>query len=166
MTVIGGDPGYCSILLSDLHRDECHTDVTLCSDGSSVVVHSALLSRCSEIMNNILSSTVVDTIILPGFSSVLSDFVSLVYTGETTTSRQEDKKLLAGLCSLLGMHTSVSRKDMKNIDNYIEKMRKLLADSECLKLTTELESLGSGERFFLRFPRRKKASFLYLTTPG
>ena len=41
-------------------------------------------------------------------------------------------------------------------------MRKLLADTECLKLETELESEGSGERFFLRFPRsrvtrRKKA---------
>ena len=108
MTVIGGDPGYCSVLLSDLYKIESHTDVTLCSDDRCVVVHTAVLSMCSDIMSNILSSSVVDTIILPGFSSVLSDFVSLVYTGEATIGGEENTKLLTGLCSLLGMHTSVS----------------------------------------------------------
>ena len=56
MTVIGGDPGYCSVLLSYLYKDESHTDVTLCSDDRCVVVHTVLLSMCSDIMSNILSS--------------------------------------------------------------------------------------------------------------
>ena len=75
-------PDYCVTLLSGIHRTGAHTDMNICSDGRTVPVHSAILGQCSMFMSDLLSLSETSLIILPGFSTILSDFVTLLYTGQ------------------------------------------------------------------------------------
>ena len=92
-------PNYHLSLLSGLHEADIHTDTNLCSDGQIVSVHSAILAKCSEVFCEILDSMDTKLIILPGFSPILSDFVSLVYTGQVSNLTKQGVTLLTSLCA-------------------------------------------------------------------
>ena len=97
------NPGYHSLLLADLRNDDLHSDAVLISDDKIIAVHSVILGNSSQIMKNLLLSTSSRTVILPGFSSVLSDFVTLLYTGIVTSKTKQEAKHLVMLCKQLGV---------------------------------------------------------------
>ena len=66
------------------------------------------MSNCSELMRNLLASSDSKVIILPSFSPVLSNFVSLVYTGRVANLGVQDSDLLSTLCTELGMTTTTT----------------------------------------------------------
>ena len=143
-------PGYCSSLLSELENDELHTDTVLCSENSCVFVHAAVIRNCSLLLNNLLASSTSKTIILPGFSSVLHDFVTLVYTGTVTVQTDLDSQLLVLLCKQLEMKAS------SNIKSGKRDTKKRKDDSEqpdCLKVETEIFCENSQDVFNLRMPK-------------
>ena len=142
---LSADTGYSFSLLSELQESGLHTDIVLFSDGRSVAVHSAFMSNCSDLICNLLASTESNLIILPGFSTVLFDFMTLVYTGQAANMSFQDSKMLALLCSELGM-TSTLTADKDN-DQAIG-----LSNSQSLILETEMYSKSSDERFHLRLP--------------
>ena len=148
-TKLYGQTDNCVNLLSELQEAEIQTDTLISSDGKSALVHSAIISKCSEFMCDLLSSINEDmTIILPGFSSVLHHFVTLVHTGSVTNISKQDTKLLSILCTELGMETSYEK---IGIPTY---KAKKLEDNECLKVETEL-FCESSQQFFLRLPKSR-----------
>ena len=130
------------MLLTEVYQSASHTDTILYCDGRSVAVHSTIISNCSELLRNLLASSESKVIILPSFSPVLADFVSLVYTGHAANLSDQDTELLSSLCTELGM-TTTSAVDEENE----HKGKKY----EFLKLETDFDS-KSGERFHLRLP--------------
>ena len=146
------NPEYHSSLLADL-RDDLHSDVVLVSDDKSVAVHSVFLGNSSKIMKNLLSSTSSKTIILPGFSSVLSDFVTLIYTGKVSCKTMHESKLLVMLCKHLGVGSRDTLKITTSIDEYEEfQIMTDFNDSDCLKVDTEMLNEDTKEMFSLRLP--------------
>ena len=99
------------------------------------------MSNCSELMRNLLASSDSKVIILPSFSPVLSDFVSLVYTGRVANLGVQDSDLLSTLCTELGMTTTTT----VDKDNEHRGQK-----SEFLKLEAEIHNYE--ERFQLRLP--------------
>ena len=83
---LSADTGYSFSLFSELQEFGLHTDIILFSDGRSVAVHSAIMSNCSDLMCNLLTSIESKLIILPGFSTILFEFMTLVYTGHAALS--------------------------------------------------------------------------------
>ena len=148
---LSAETGYSFSLLSEVQKSESHTDTILYSDGRSVAVHSAIISNCSELMSNLLASTESKIIILPCFSTILFDFVSLVYTGHAANLSVHDTELLASLCTELGMTTSVMKESITADKDNVHRA-KGLAHSDFLKLETEMYSVSSKERFHLRLP--------------
>ena len=96
-------PDYCVTLLSGLHKAGAHTNMNICSDGRTVPVHSAVLAQCSEFLSDLLSLSETSLIILPGFSTILSDFVSLLYTGQALGLNKQEMISLSSLCEVLGL---------------------------------------------------------------
>ena len=139
---ISAERDYSVSLLSEIWTSESHTDTILYSDGQSVVMHSAFLTNSSELMRNLLASSDSKVIILPSFSPVLSDFVSLVYTGRVANLGVQNSDLLTTLCTELGMTTTTT----VNKDNGHRGQK-----SEFLKLEAEIDN-KSEERFRLRLP--------------
>ena len=84
-------PGYCSSQLLKLKNDDQHTDIVLHSGDRSVRVHSAILSKCSVFLCELLITTGSHTILLPGYSTVLHSFVSLVHTGTVSINTEDCK---------------------------------------------------------------------------
>ena len=140
---------YCTSLLSGLHKTEEHMDISLCSDGHIVLVHSGILSQCSEVMREVLDFSGTNLIILPGYSPILSDFVSLVYTGQTEYLTYKNKELLGSLCTELGLHNiSIERIDLKNDEDDAA----ISIHRAVLKVQTDVFDESSQERFRLRLP--------------
>ena len=136
---------HCS-MLAELHTVDKHTDIVLQSDGKSEPVHSLFLSNSSKMMKDLLTSTESNLLILPGFSTILPDFVALVYTGKSPNLTEQDLKLLTTLCEELGMDTSVMNKaNHENIDQLNNGLGHL-------KMETEINSVISDEKFVLRMP--------------
>ena len=86
--------GCSSSILAELMCDKSQTDAVINSGSVTVAVHSAIISNCSELLRNLLVSTQSERIILPGVSSVLYDFVTLVYIGTTIVQSEEDSHQL------------------------------------------------------------------------
>ena len=126
------------LLLSELENLMSFSDIYLASDGSRAQVHSAILRNCSGYVKELLVSSASNLIILPGFSSVLDDFVSLVYTGIATNLGKKKAALLTLLCHLLGITTTVKE---GRIDN--------------LKIETKVFCGDSNDNFSLRFPKSR-----------
>ena len=143
-------PGYYSSLLSELENDELHTDTVLCSDKSNVFVHSSVISRCSPLLNNLLASSTTKTVILPGFSSVLHDLVTLVYTGTVTVQTGLDNQLLVLLCKELGMKVT---SDIESGKRDTKKRKDDSQQPNCLKVETEIFCEDSQDIFNLRMPK-------------
>ena len=135
-------PDYCVTLLSELHKAEAHTDVNICSDGRTVPVHSAILCQCSEFMSDLLPLSETNLIILPGFSTILSDFVTLLYTGQAPSLNKQEMISLTSLCEELGLDT----RSLKQDDNGNKIAKKVL------KVKTDVLNESSQERFSIRLP--------------
>ena len=144
------ESGYSLSLLSKIQDDQLQTDITLCSDGRSASVHSAIISKCSKFLSELLSSNTTKIIFLPGFYSVLFDFVTLVYTGDVENMSAKDAKLLALLCKQLGMETSTVEKETK-----IRDRAKSLPDSNIVKVEAELFCENTQQKFKLRLPKSR-----------
>ena len=143
---ISGSPDYCDSLMSELQHAKTHTDTILHSDGRSVPLHSAILSSCSQVLADLLAcSDDTKTLLVPGLSAVLCDFVSLVYTGLAPNLTALETEQLSSLCKELGMDTSVS-------DNGIEKVTKANSGQKHLVLESNIHSYISNESFVLRMP--------------
>ena len=135
-------PDYCVTLLSGLHKAGAHTNMNICSDGRTVPVHSAVLAQCSEFLSDLLSLSETSLIILPGFSTILSDFVSLLYTGQALGLNKQEMISLSSLCEVLGLDTRSLKQD--NDGNRIAK--------KVLKVKTDVLNESSQERFPIRLP--------------
>ena len=146
-------PSYSISLLSVLHATDEYIDTKLCSDGNVVSVHSALLAQCSEVMRDVLDSTGTDLIILPGFSLILSDFVSLVYTGQADNLTKQSKDLLGSLCTELGLNNiSVRRKDLEKPEDDTNSKAAISQHRVVLKVETDVFDESSETSVHLRLP--------------
>ena len=140
------DPDYCVSLLSELQEEDTHTDTILHSDGRSVLVHSAILSRGSKVLADLLSSGgETKTLIVPGLSSVLWEFVSLVYTGLAPGLTEENTSLLSTFCKNLGFKNYIIDSDDENITKIEYRHEKLITESK-------VDSDRSNASFVLRMP--------------
>ena len=141
---------YVVSLLSELQKTNNHSDIKMCSENRSVSVHSSILSKCSNMVANMLITSESKLIILPGFSSILSDFATLVYTGQAANLSKQDLRLLTSLCTDLGIETfSISNEDRNTTCNTV-------METKVLKVSTELLDECSQEIFPLRFPISRK----------
>ena len=142
---------YCVSLLSGLHTAGTHMDTKLCSAGTIVLVHSAILSRCSEVLADMLASTESNLIILPGFSAVLSHFVSLIYTGQASRVSEKDMDLITSLCKELGVSTlPVVNRDIHTVEDTITTMNTF--NHVNLKVESKISNEPSEQIFPLRLP--------------
>ena len=90
-------------------------------------------------------------IILPGFSQVLLDFVSLVYTGRAHSLTKQNVNLLNSLCTELGINT-IQEKD-KESDGDEENEGEMNSSRHIfLKVETDIWDKSSQESFPLRLP--------------
>ena len=120
--LFSSDPAYNVSLLAELQEDEHSKDTILHSDGRDIAIHSAILFNCSKLLCDLLASNNGEpkALILPGYSSVLCDFVSLMYTGLAPGLTEQNSKLLTSLCKILDVESSVIDKqseDQINVDN-------------------------------------------------
>ena len=139
-------PDYCVLLLSQLQEEDTHTDTMLHSDGRSISVHSAILSRASKVLANLLASGgETKSLILPGLSSVLCEFVSLVYTGFAPGLNAENASLLSSFCKDLGFKNYAT-------DNDDENKTKIKHTHKFLTTEIKIDSDTSDESFVLRMP--------------
>ena len=146
-------PGYCSMMLSKIHHDDEYSDTVIISDSESVSVHTVILRNCCQLLREVLTSTGDTTIILSGgFSSSLSDFLSLLYTGTVVCYTEKECELLLMLCTQLGMDTVIDY-SLPTSDKI--EITKTFQDSECLKVKTEMNIKNSTEKFHLRFPKSR-----------
>ena len=146
-------PGYCSSMLSELLHDSDSCDTVITSDNERVSVHIVILSSCSQLLRDILTTTGSKTIILPGgFSSVFSYFKTMIYTGSVVCYTEEECELLLLLCTQLGMDTTVDY-SLPTSDKIV--VSKRFQDSDCMKVKTEIICDNSGEKFVLRFPKSR-----------
>ena len=144
MKKLSSDPGYCVSMLSELQKVQESTDVFLHSDGKSIPMHSAILSNCSQLLADLLASTGESkTLILPGYSAILSDFVSLVYTGLAPGLTKQKVQLLTSYCKEL---------DIKTFDEDIENDNIVNVTSGYKHLTLETRIEFLHENFVLRMP--------------
>ena len=91
-----------------IHHDDEYSDTVIISDSESVSVHTVILRNCCQLLREVLTSTGDTTIILSGgFSSSLSDFLTLLYTGTVVCYTEEECHLLLMLCTQLGMDTVI-----------------------------------------------------------
>ena len=145
-------PGYCSSMLLELQNDDLHSDIVLRSDDKSISVHSAILSQCSVFLSELLTTTGSQTILLPGFSTVLDSFVSLVYTGKVTMDIEEHCELLTVFCSQFDMDISYAEhvtNDKLN-SNFVPDF-----NLNFLKVEADIMCNDSQERFNIRMPRSR-----------
>ena len=149
---ISAHAGYCVSLLSGLYKTGTgiHTDTTLYSDGITVSVHSAILSNCSAMMADLLASTGSTRIILHGFSTILSDFASLVYTGKALSLTEQDMELLTSLCKEIGMDAVIHDDIFEDDDHNTEK--EIFHRQFFLQVESDLSNETSSEKFSLRLP--------------
>ena len=146
-------PGYCSSLLSVLLHDDNHCDTVISSNSESVSAHTVILRNCSEMLRDLLTTKESSQIILPPcFSSVLSDFLNILYTGSVVCYSEEDCDLLLLLCTQLGLDASI---DYSLPTSEKIEITKSFQDSECLKVKTEIIINNSSEKFDLRFPKSR-----------
>ena len=146
-------PGYCSSLLSALLHDDNHCDTVISSNSESVSAHTVILRNCSEMLRDLLTTKESSQIILPPcFSSVLSDFLNILYTGSVVCYSEEDCDLLLLLCTQLGLDASI---DYSLPTSEKIEITKSFQDSECLKVKTEIIINNSSEKFDLRFPKSR-----------
>ena len=146
-------PGYCSSMLLELQNDDLHTDIVLHSDDKSISVHSAILSQCSVFLSELLATTGSENILLPGFSTVLDSFVSLVYTGTVIMNSEEHCKILKVFCSQLDMDISYAEhvtNDKLNSSNFVPNF-----NLNFLKVKTDIMCSDSQEMFNIRMPRSR-----------
>ena len=144
---LSSNPDYCVSLLSELQNVGESRDTFLHSDDRSFSVHSAILSSCSQLLADLLvSNSISKALILPGYSSILSHFVSLVYTGVAPGLTWQDVQLLTSLCKELDMETSDD-----NMGN-----NAIISDNgehnKHLTIETEVLNLSSHEKIVLRMP--------------
>ena len=146
-------PSYHSSLLSDLRNDDLHSDAVLVSDDKSVTVHAGILSNSSRFLRNLLVATSSKTIVLPGFSSVLPEFVTLLYTGTVIDMTMQESELLVLLCTQLGIGTRDSLRITTSIDGLVEsQILTNFKKFECLKVDKERINVVTNEKFTLRLP--------------
>lgn len=140
---------YCVNKLLELSKNQTQTDTLVYSDGRSVCLHSAILSKCSKVFADIINPSETNVILLPpGFSTVLSDFVSIIYTGQNICLTKGSTELLKSLCVELGMETTlVGMSDA--LDIIIQPDRN---KPECLKVETKFIEESSNTSFTLQFP--------------
>ena len=124
-------PGYSASLLSDIQNDDQHNDTVIYSDNRSVTVHAAIISRCSVFLSNILVTKGSQTILLPGFSYVVHNFVTLVYKGRVTCRCEEDYNLLSLLCTQLGMEIFAKGDDNHDIIDLKSNVLKVKTEIFC-----------------------------------
>ena len=141
-------PGYFFSLLSELVSDDTQTDAVITSENVTVAVHSAIISNCSQLLSNLLVSTQSDTIILPGYASVLCDFITLVYTGTTTVRSEEDSQQLVLLCRQLGI-------DTVTVVTGNTGMTKEFNETNSVQVEVEILCENVEEKFSLRMPESR-----------
>ena len=146
--LFSSNPDYCVSLLAELQEDEHSKDTILHSDGRDIAVHSAILCNCSQLLCDLLASNNGEpkALILPGYSSVLCDFVSLMYTGLAPGLSEQYSQLLTSLCKILDVECSVIDKqseDHINVDNKGQKH---------LTIEAKMFDNASKEHFVLRMP--------------
>ena len=145
---LSSQANYHTFLLAEMKRVGNHEDTTaLQSDGKRVDIHSVILNFASQLLSDLLPSSESNLFILPGFSTILPEFVRLLYTGQTNGLTEQDTVLLASLCDQFGMNTSLmnSNKNVPECDNF-------KVQSDHLKVESELVSEVSDETFNLRMP--------------
>lgn len=98
---------YSVSLLLELQDVQDHTDTELRSGDRCFFVHSAILRKCSKLIAEMLTTSDTKVIILHmDFSSILSDFVSIIYTGQAPSLKNQSIALLKSLCADLGITCS------------------------------------------------------------
>ena len=149
MALFEREPNYHISLLAELHKDNKHTEIVLYSDGKSEPIHSLFLGYTNTAMKDLLTSSKSNLLILPDFSAVLPDLVTLIYTGKTPGLTEQKLKLLISLCEEFGMNTSV----INNASHYnLDESNK---EHNHLKIETEINSVTTDEKFCLRMPESR-----------
>ena len=142
-------PSNSVSLLSELYTNKTNTDLNFFSDGRTVSFHSVILRQSSDFLSQLIDSSETNLIILPGFSQVLSNFVSLVYTGRAHSLTKQNVNLLNSLCTELGINT-IQEKD-KESDGDEENEGEMNSSRHIfLKVETDIWDKSSQESFPLR----------------
>ena len=160
------DSKYSS-LVHNIHLqlpNKKNTDVVILSGDQSVSVHSVFLKNCSPMLNSLFQSSCPcfqQTVILPSsFSSVLSSFTSLLYTGIASNIHKEKVEQLMLLAKELG----IMNIDVFELKDNTTDIRKKLVDRTgiddttkipVLKLETIIVDLQSNETLRMSFPKSR-----------
>ena len=142
-------PSNSVSLLSELYTNKTNTDLNFFSDGRTVSFHSVILRQSSDFLSQLIDSSETNLIILPGFSQVLSNFVSLVYTGRALNLTKLNVNLLTSLCTELGIKT-INEKDKAGDGN--EDNEEKAFNQFSLKVETDIWDESLQESCPLRLP--------------
>ena len=144
-------PSNSVSLLSELYTNKTNTDLNFFSDGRTVSFHSVILRQSSDFLSQLIDSSETNLIILPGFSQVLSNFVSLVYTGRAHNLTKLKVNLLTSLCTELGIKT-INEKDKAGDSNEDNEGENKAFNQFSLKVETDIWDESLQESCPLRLP--------------
>ena len=144
-------PSNSVSLLSELYTNKTNTDLNFFSDGRTVSFHSVILRQSSDFLSHFIDSSETNLIILPGFSQVLSNFVSLVYTGRAHNLTKLKVNLLTSLCTELGIKT-INEKDKAGDGNEDNEGENKAFNQFSLKVETDIWDESLQESCPLRLP--------------
>ena len=116
-SVVDESSSYQSSMLESLHKQQqssLNVDIKLSSGGHSVFAHSAMLTKSSTTLASVLQtpcfcSHPTDIILPPVYSPVLSDFVSLLYSGYVENISKDKVTSLVNLATQLGIQNLLSQ---------------------------------------------------------
>ena len=160
---VTSDSKYSSLLLN-IHlqlQNKKNIDVVILSGDQSVSVHSVFLKNCSPMLDSLFQSSCPcyqQTIILPSsFSSVLSSFTSLLYTGIAINIHRDKVEQLMLLAKELGIENVDMKDDTTDIRNNPDDRTEIddTADIPFLKLETIISDFQSNETMRLSFPKSR-----------
>ena len=153
---------YKTSLLKDLYLQQQsgqYTDLTIYSGGQKVSIHSVILKNCSPLLNSFLESACSCSqpaaLILPTTcSSVLSSFVSLLYTGYTPNIAKDMVEQLMFLSKELAMVTVMCGSDdsPNELDDVEEQTDPRVS---VLKIETHISDERNDEIVGLHFPNSR-----------
>ena len=145
------DAKSCVSLLLELQNVQDHSDTELHSGDRCVSVHSAILRQCSKVFAEMISPIETKVVIFPmDFSNILSDFVSLIYTGQAPSLTNQIIALLKSLCADLGIECSVVTENADTTEENHAKSHSMKV--EFLKVETAISCDNGNSSFSLRMP--------------
>ena len=156
-----------SYLLESIHlqqQNKKNTDVIIVSGDQIVSVHSVFLKNISPMLDSLLQASCPcsqQTILLPSsFSSVMSSFTSLLYTGMATNITKDKLEQLMLLINEMGMQ-NVAEFDMKDdtsdvgIYPYHRTETDYPVNMPVLKLKTGIRNQHNNKTMSFSFPKSR-----------